>query len=230
MKGAAVVRGRMIMTMVFTLTFVQSAVSSTLREDNGNQNDTAYLMQQLHNGRIWEKRFDKVSGHEFFLTEALAEASITIGNRTFNGQLIWYDIYNDCIVLMVRPGQFIELSGENASQFTIRYLNREYLFRYFGGKGYCQLLHYGEVLLVRKYVKVIKKNAVDGSYDAFEEEISDYLVKDGRFTRFRTRKDLFSVVADRETEVRHYIRENDIWLNPKISESVIPVLEFYDSL
>lgn len=230
MIGLAAVRERLIMTLVVTVTFIQSAVSSTLREDTGNQNDTAYLMQQLHNGRIWVKRFDKVSGHEFFLTEALAEASVTIGDRSFNNQLIWYDIYNDCIVLMVRPGQFIELSGENANQFTLSYLNRDYLFIYFGDKGYCQLLHYGKVLLVRKYVKVIKKNAVDGIYDAFEEEISDYLVKDGLFTRLRTRKDLFSVVADRETEVRHFIRENDIWLNPKVSESVIPVLEFYDSL
>ena len=104
------------------------------------------------------------------------------------------------------------------------------MFRYFGEKGYCQLLYNGKVLVVRKYVKVIKKNAISGSFDAFEEEISDYLVKEGRFTRLRKRKDLFTVLADRETEVRHFIRENNIWLNPKSPESLIPVLEFYDSL
>ncbi|MCK7532776.1 MAG: hypothetical protein MZV63_17940 [Marinilabiliales bacterium] len=91
-------------------------------------------------------------------------------------------------------------------------------------------MHNGRVLLVRKYVKVIKKNAVNGNFDAFEEEVSDYLIKDGRFTRLRTMKDLFTVLADRETEVRHFIRENDIWLNPKKPESLIPVLEYYDSL
>ncbi len=230
MEALASVRRKMILALALFMAFVQTAVSSSVGHAKGNHQDTAYLMQQLHNGRIWEKKYDQVSGHEFFLTEALSEASLTIGERVFNNQLIWYDIFNDRIVLMVRPGLFVEVNGENVSQFTLRYLNNNYMFRYFGEKGYCQLLHDGGVLLVRKYAKVIKKNAVNGSFDAFEEEISDYLVKDGRFTRLRTRKDLFSVMADRETEVRHFIRENDIWVNPKKSESLIPVLEFYDSL
>ena len=230
MEALAAVWVRMILILVVFMAFVRTAVSSPVSQDTGNHQDTAYFMQQLHNGRIWEKKYDQVSGHEFFLTEALSEASVTIDERTFTNQLIWYDIFNDRIVLMVRPGLFVEVNGENASQFTIRYLNNNYIFRYFGEKGYCHLLHNGRVLLVRKYAKVIKKNAINGSFDAFEEEISDYLVKEGRFTRLRTRKDLFSVMADRETEVRHFIREKKIWLNPKSPESLIPVLEFYDSL
>ncbi len=230
MEALAAVRVRMILILAVFMAFVRTAVSSPVSQDTGNPQDTAYLMQQLHNGRVWEKKYDQVSGHEFFLTEALSEASVTIDERTFTNQLIWYDIFNDRIVLMVRPGLFVELTGENASQFTLTYLNNNYMFRYFGEEGYCQLLYNGKVMVVRKYAKVIKKNAINGSFDAFEEEISDYLVKEGRFTRLRTRKDLFTVLADRESEVRHFIRENNIWLNPKSPESLIPVLEFYDSL
>lgn len=230
MEGRTTVRKRLILILAIFMGLIQPSIPSSFHNDLSSQQDTAYLRQQLHNGRVWEKRFDKVIGNEFFLTEALSEASVTIGDRTFTDQLIWYDIFNDRIVLMVRPGFFVEITSENASQFTFRYLNKNYLFRYLGDKGYCHLLHSGRVMLVRKYVKVIKKNAVNGSFDAFEEEQYDFLVKDGQLTRLRTRKDLFSVLSDRETEIRHFIRENDIWVNPKKSESLIPVLEFYDSL
>lgn len=230
MKEVTSALAKPIVILSIFMGLIQSAMPSSPALFEGNQQDTAYLNQQLHNGRVWEKRYEKVSGHEFFLTEALAEASVTIGDRTFNDQLIWYDLFNDRIVLMVRPGYFVEVNSENTSRFTIRYLNSDYLFRYFGEKGYFQLLHDGRVLLVRKYVKVIKKNAVDGAIDAFEEEHSDYLVKDGRFTRLRTRRDFLNVLDDSETEIRHFIREHRILVNPKRSESLIPVLEFYDSL
>ena len=230
MKEVTSVRAKLKVIMVIFMGLSQSAMPSSPALYEGNQQDTAYLRQQLHNGRVWEKRYDKVTGHEFFLTAALSEASVTIGDRTFTGQLIWYDLFNDRIVLMVRPGYFVEANSENTSRFTLRYLNRDYLFIYFREKGYCQLLHDGQVSLVRKYVKVIKKNAVNGSFDAFEEEQTDFLVKDGRFIRLRSRKDLLNVLADRESEIRHFIREHGIWVNPKRSESLIPVLEFYDSL
>ncbi len=230
MGGLASAGEKLIVMLAIITGSVQPVPASASRQDTSDQQDTAYLRQQLHNGRVWEKRYDKVSGHEFFLTEALTEASVTIGERTFNNQLIWYDIFNDRIVLMVRPGYFVEVSGENAVRFNFRYLNGNYPFRFFSEKGYCQLLHEGRVLLVRKYQKTIRKNAVNGSMDAFEEASADYLVKDGSFTRLRTRKDLFNVLADRETEVRHYIREQSIWVNPKRPESIIPVLKFYESL
>lgn len=229
MGGLTSVGEKLILILAIITGIVQPVPASSSSHNSSDQQDTAYLRQQLHNGRVWEKRYDKVAGHEFFLTETLSEASVTIGERTFNDQLIWYDIFNDRIVLMVRPGYFVEVSGENAVRFTITYLNADYPFRFFSEKGYCQLLHEGQVVLVRKYVKIIKKNAVNGSYDAFEEESSNYLVKDGTFTRLRRRKDLFNVLADRETEVRHFIREHGIWVNPKKPESIIPVLKFYES-
>ncbi len=230
MEGLAYVRERLIPTVIVCFALGGASLSAPLPHDTVNQHDTTYLKQQLYNGRVWEKKYDKVSGHEFFLTKALTEASVTVDDRTFNDQLIWYDIFNDRIVLMVRPGLFVEVNGESAGEFTFMYLDMDYMFRYFRAKGYCQMLHSGQLLLVRKYVKVIKKGAVDGSIDAFEEEVSDYLVRDGRFTRFRTRKDLFNVLADREKEVRRFIREHGISINPRRSESIIPVLEFYETL
>ncbi len=230
MEGIISVRGKLIMILIVLEGFIQSAIPSPLGEDNGNRQDTAYLRQQLYNGRVWEKRFDKVTGHEFFLTEALSVASVTIGDRTFNDQLIWYDIFNDRIVLMVRPGMFIEIPGENTGRFSITYMNRDYTFRYFGEMGYCHLLYEGNIMLVRKYVKVIKSITIDNSNDTFEEEQFDYIVNNGSFFRLRNRRDLFEALSDKEDEIRHFIRETGIWLNVKRPELIIPVLKYYDSL
>lgn len=192
--------------------------------------DTVWLRQQLYNGRVWESRYDQVTGNEFFLTEALTKTSITADGRIFSDQLCWYDICNDHLILMTGPGSFIEANRRKIEEFTMYHMNQNYRFVNFGAEGYCHVLHQGRVFMVTKYTKVIKKKAVDNRYDAFIESQHSYIVKDSTFIRLSGRKDLFIALADKEEEIRHYIRENGIHPNIRKPESLIAVLRYYDSL
>ena len=230
MKGKRIVERRLIPSVSFVLFLCLNTIAVSASHQSGNIQDTLWLRQKLQNGRIWIKKYQNITGHEFFLTEALAPGSLTIDGRTFAGQLMWYDIYNDRVVLMISPGLFIEPPPENSESFTISYMDSDYTFRYFGAMGYCQILYDGSFTLVRKHIKEIKTITIDNSNDTFQEEHSDYIVDNERFLRLRNRRDLFTALADRKDEIRHFIREQGLWINVQNPASIIPVLEYYDSL
>ena len=210
-----------------SVTFISGAMPGNT--DCSTQ-DTAWLKQQIHNGRIWENRYGRISGHEYFLTEALCESRVTVNGRIFENQLLRYDILRDEVVLMVRPDQFIMLNSEHTGEFTMSCRNSEYRFVNFGEMGFCLVLYDGNTKLVRKYVKTVKKQSYDNLYATFAEETADYIVSDGVFHRLRNRSDLFLVMTGREKEVREFIRKNPAQLSMRRPESLIPVLEYFDSL
>lgn len=192
--------------------------------------DSTFLKQQIQNGRVWEKKYDRISGHEFFLTQALCESRVTAGRRVFENQLLRYDIFNDEAVLMVRPDLFIVMNRENVSEFTINCLGRDYRFVNFGEMGYCQVLYDGKSMLVRKHIKTIRKDPANNLYDTFTEETSDFVVLNGTFHRIRNRQDFFRALAGKEKEIREYIRRNALRPDVKRTESLITVLQYYETL
>lgn len=198
--------------------------------DAGKCQDTAYLRQQIYNGRVWEERYNKVYGNEFFLTEALSEVSVKINGRVFTGQLCWFDIHNDQLVLMTGPGSYIEANKENIEEFTMVYRNKPYRFVNFKSFGYGHVLHQGKLFLTVRYTKEIRKNAVENRYDAFLESQQSYIIRGENIIKLSGKKDLFRALADKETEVRRFIKQTGIHPNIKRAETLVPVLEFYDSL
>lgn len=197
---------------------------------NETRQDTLWLKQQIQNGRVWENRYGWIEGHEYFLTEALCEGRVTVSGREFKNQLLRYDILNDDAVLMVRPDQFIILNSETVGEFTIICQNREYRFVNFREFGYCLVLYDGKTKLLRKYAKSVKKQSYDNLYATFVEESKDYIVSDGTFHTVRNRKDLIRALAGRENEIREYIRKNPIGRIAGNTGSIIPVLEYLDSI
>ncbi len=192
--------------------------------------DTTWLKQQIRNGRIWENRYGRVSGHEYFLTEALCEGRVTVNGREFKNLLLRYDILNDDPVLMVHPDLFIMLNSEAAGEFTIICQNREYRFVNFGEAGYYLVLYDGKTKLLRKYVKTVKKQSYDNLYATFIEESTDYILSGGTFHTVKNRKDVALALAGKEKEVREFIRRNTPYRITGNAESLIPVLEYFDSI
>ena len=73
---------------------------------------------------------------------------------------------------MVSNNCFIELNSENATEFTIRHIDSDYRFVYFGEMGYCQVLYDGMTMLVMKYSKSIRNQNFQGNIPSFDEEVS----------------------------------------------------------
>lgn len=229
MKGKRNIIWKIVLILAILFPHFHVASGTCPYQYPGTPQDTSYLRQQLYNGKVWRLRYAKIVGHEFFLTKTLSDGSVTINSRVFTNQLLWYDIFNDKLVLMVSPGLFVELNSENAGEFIINYPNSSYRFMNFGEMGYCHILYEGKAMLVKKYVKSIRY-LTDSGIDTFEENEFNYVVTDGRFTRLRSKRDLLNALAVKKEEIRKFMRKKGIWVNKKEIESLIPVFQFYDSL
>ncbi|TFH47720.1 MAG: hypothetical protein E4G92_04725 [Bacteroidia bacterium] len=200
------------------------------------QQDTIYNRQLLYNGRAWENRYQKILSHEFFLTRNQVNGSVTINGMTFENNLLRYDVFNDELLILFSPDTWLQLNKEAISGFTLLIDNKRYLFENFERKnlkstiGYSQVIYHGEIYLIKKYSKEIKKYAVDNKYDSFTEAESVYMVMGGENFRLGTRKDIFNALSDRKEEIKRFVKTRGLKISLKNPESLIPVLEFYDSL
>lgn len=198
--------------------------------------DTVYSRQLLYNGRIWENRYQNILSHEFFMTRNPVNGALTINGMSFKNVLLRYDLFNDELLILDSPDSYLQLNKEAVGSFILDIDGYIYLFENFdsknpaGPKGYGQVLYHGETYLIKKHIKEIRKNAVDNMYDSFSEAQSTWLIKGEGSFRLSGRKDLYRALSDRGAEVKNFVRSSGIRFSLKEPESVIPILEFYDSL
>ncbi|MCJ7821388.1 MAG: hypothetical protein MUP53_09300 [Bacteroidales bacterium] len=200
------------------------------------QQDTTYNRQLLYNGRVWENRYQRILSHEFFLTRNQVNGSVTINGMTFDNNLLRYDVFNDELLILFSPDTWLQLNKEAVSGFTLYVDNKRYLFENFERKnlkstvGYGHVIYHGEIYLIKKYSKKIKKYAVDNKYDSFTEAESVYMVMGGEIFRLGTRKDIFNALSDRKEEIKRFVKTRGLKISLKNTETLIPVMEYYDSL
>lgn len=198
--------------------------------------DTLYRKQLLYNGRVWKSRYLGVMEHEFFLTRNCLSGSVTINGMAFSNVLLRYDVYNDELVLMVDAANFIQLNKEAVEDFILPSGDKSYRFenldRLTGDNrlGYGQIIHKGAVCLALKHYKEIKLLAVENTYDTFIDRQSLFIINKGEAFRIKTRKDFLKALGNHGEEIRDFIREKHLKVSVRRPESMIPALEYYDSM
>ncbi|HUW92560.1 MAG TPA: hypothetical protein VMV74_05315 [Bacteroidales bacterium] len=212
---------------------VNGSPSGTVPE---SMQDTVYSRQLLYNGRVWESRYQKILSHEFFMTRNPVSGTVTINGKTFDNTLLRYDIYTDELLILYGSDTFIQLNKEAVTSFTLDIDGTRYLFENFDNnnlnspKGYGQVIYHGDIYLIKKHIKEIRKNAVENKYDSFNEGQSTWLVRGDVYYRLSGRKDLYRALNDRASEVKSFVRSRGLRFSIKEPESLILILEFYDSL
>jgi hypothetical protein len=198
--------------------------------------DTLYDRQLLFNGRVWKSRYGQVLDHEFFMTKNWIPGEVTINKKNFSRVMLKYDLFNDELLAMVNPGTVVILSSERVESFTMVIDPEPYRFINCSSanssliKGYAQLLYNGATSLVVKYNKQIKLLAVENKYDEFYQKQQVFILLNGQFSRIKSKKDLFNLFGDHREEIQKYIREKGLAITISKPESLIPILQFYDSL
>jgi hypothetical protein len=198
--------------------------------------DTLYDHQLLFNGRVWKSRYGQVLNHEFFITKNWIPGEVTINKKNFSRVMLKYDLFNDELLAMVNPGTVVILSTEKVESFTMKIDPEPFRFINYNFanspliKGYGQLLYNGITSLIVKYNKQIKLLAVENKYDEFYQKQQVLIMCNGQFNRIKSKKDLFNLFGDHREEIQKYIREKGLAITLSKPESLIPILQFYDSL
>jgi hypothetical protein len=206
----------------------EAAVSSSVLQD------TARLNQVLYNGKIWLGRYFNVYGTEFMIEDKFYRADISVNDIRFNNVEVKYDIYNDDLLVNYYNRRIIILNRENVEEFTLYTGDRELLFRNMrernGLKGYYQVIYEDNSRLLKKWRKKRAQFVIEARYDEFQPDDVLVLVKDKETYQVKNRRRLLKIFGDNKREIRNFIRRENIHLDFKQPETIIPVLEFYDSL
>jgi hypothetical protein len=96
--------------------------------------------------------------------------------------------------------------------------------------GYVNVYYEGPTTLYVKYRKQVDILAVDNKYDLFVQMHRIYIRKDDQIIQFFGKRSLLKILADRNAELKSYIKQNKLRLTKNEPRTFIPVLEYYDSL
>jgi hypothetical protein len=205
-------------------------------ENHATSPDTNNIDKQiLYKGRVWRVLYKYVRGFEFLFTQDFLPGSVTIDGKTYNNLELKYDIYNDEILTPTDRGIILQLNKEMVEQFTLYYENKIFLFHNVKSdsinnlSGYVNVLYEGKTTLMVKYKKDILMMA-DDKYDLFAETFKTYLLKENKIYPMNNKKDLITLLSDRQPEVKAFIKKNSIQVSKKLPGSFIPVLIYYDTL
>lgn len=192
--------------------------------------------QILYNGRVWRVLYKNVKGFEFLFTKDFLPGSVTIDGKTYNNLELKYDIYNDEILTANESGIILQLNKEMVEKFTLYYENKIFYFHNIRAdsisnlQGYVNVIHDGKTAFYVKYKKDILLLADDNKNDIFSETFKTYLRKGNKIYPVGTKKDLTTALADKQPQVKAFIKKNKIQILKKMPGSFIPVLIYYDTL
>lgn len=233
-------RFSLIFVLFFTLTAGLKLSGSTGNEypgsSQGNIKQDTIDKQVLYNGRIWRVLYKNVKGFEFLFTKDFMPGTVTIDGKTYENLDLKYDIFNDEILTITDHGIILQLNKEMIEKFTLYYENKIFYFHNIKAdsvnslSGYVNVLHDGKTAFYVKYRKDILLLADDNKYDLFSQTFKTYLLKDNKVFPMNNRKDLATAFADKQPEVKAFIKKNKIKVSKKTPESIVPVLIFYDTL
>lgn len=229
-------RGNIIFTALISLLLVGLPSAICTEAKAGAFPADTIDIQVLYNGRAWRNLHYKIQGDQFLFNSGFIPGSVTMRGRTFQGQSVRFDCYNDELLLLTGKGIILQLNKELIDGFTLEFDNRIFKFRNFKNDsdrsltGFVNVLSEGDASLFVKYSKEVLILAVENKYDLFTDNIRIYLEKDGITTRVSNKGDLLRLLADRKQQVRDYIKSNRIRVTAKAPESIRPVIDYYNTL
>ena len=194
--------------------------------------------QILFNGKIWTNLYHATEGHQFFSLRDFLPGSVSMSGKVFDNTALRFklDLVNDELLLSADMSTVIQLNKEMVDFFTLETEGRTIRFVKLeaGGvnplDGYYQELHSGSTKLYVSYRKELRLRSTVGERDTFIQMHSVYLVKDGIPYKITGRAGLMKRLADKKIQLRKHIRSEKIRISGNNPGSVVPLLEFYDSL
>jgi hypothetical protein len=146
------------------------------------------------------------------------------------------DLVNDELLLSADMSTVVQLNKEMVDFFTLETEGRTIRFVKLeaGGvsplDGYYQVLHSGSTKLYVSYRKELRLRSSVGERDTFIQSHTVYLVKEGIPYKIAGRAGLMKRLADKKIQLRKHIRSEKIRISGNNPGSIVPLLEFYDSL
>lgn len=231
-----------ILLILIMLIHSEKAICSLVHARTGSLTSISFFQdslredQVLYNGRVWRNLYSMVRDNQFLFSGELLAGIVSINGERFSNLSLKYDIYEDEILTPTILGPLLQLNKEMVDSFSIFFQNKAYRFvkvpedSLKDFNGYMNVLVSGKASLYVRYKKAIDNLAVDDKYDLFFQTHKIFVVKEGSVYTVANKRDLFTVIDDREDEIRSYIKKERLRISKKDPESFVPVIRFYNSI
>ncbi|NVO84771.1 hypothetical protein [Hymenobacter terrestris] len=176
-------------------------------------------------------RYGERLGHQFFLTPELQPGSVLYYQQPFANLQLRYDVVLDQVVLEQPTSPLmLRLVNEKLERFTIGGHHFEQLKSDSTAGGlpataYYEVLSEGPVRLLARRAKR-RQERIEGRIVKVEFIGTDrlYAYKAGRYYTVNSKAGVQKLLADRESEIRDYMRQNRLKLSKKQFENVVLLL------
>lgn len=196
--------------------------------------DTSFLNQVLYNGSVWKGLYYNIYGTQFMFDDDWMRGSVSLGSFQFDSLELKYDIYSDDIIVNYNDIRLLVLNRELLDSFILQNENKKMHFRNFRDSkyinGYYEVIHEGDSKLYKKWHKKRAQFVIEARYDEFQYENQLVLITNGKVHRISRKGDLLKIMGDRKKEIRNFLRQEQIKIDIDSPATIIPVLEYYDSI
>ncbi|MCA1747403.1 MAG: hypothetical protein LC655_06875, partial [Bacteroidales bacterium] len=170
----------------------------------------------LHNGTVYNFISVKTDGHQFLEGDTFFQGAVTIGNKTYEGLYLNYDIFNQEVLLRIeldRTSKIISLPKERISGFTIG--NRSFVVLHDRQWEYSiyEITGSRQLAMLYRWTKDIKVSTNNDVYNYLytNAKRTMFLLRPDGLTKIRGKRDFLNAFEDDEkAALKRYMRTNKI--------------------
>ena len=201
-------------------------------------NDSLFLQSEnLINGKLFFSRGDLVN-HPYFIENEWNPGKMWYSGQPYDAEMLKYDLNSD---------NLINVFHYDSSAFPV-YLNKEILkefeisghhFRYFDSMelkgnykfiaGYYEVLYDALTCLYARHEKSIEQNKFTLETE-YPLKVTLFIKRGGNYFYIKNQESFLKSLNDHETEIRSFMRANNIRFSVINYEPIIKVLEYLDTL
>ncbi len=178
-------------------------------------------------------------GHPFFLNANFNTGSVSFDHILYENVKLKYDILENKIVVKDGSGVFAvnpdynKIDLFNIENHLFTKLEKENAQSVLPKSGFYEVLYTGNTItLYKKETKILMEDLNDrgGPRRYIVPSINYYLKKGNTYYPFNRQKHVLDIFKDRKTELRQFIRKNNLDFSTDTDNALTSVVKYYETL
>jgi len=190
---------------------------------------------QLYNGSEYAGSFSSSIGHPYFETDRLQKGTILYDAVLYRDIALSYDLVRDELIISNYSQQFnLKLVTEKVVYFTL--LNHVFvriepdsLIVGAVTSGFYEMLYNGKFIVLAKRAKRLQSGAAEDK-PRFIQYDHYFVRQENSFKEVESERDLLDLFNEQKTDVKKYLRKNDLRFKKDPGNTIVKAAEYYAQL
>jgi hypothetical protein len=213
----------------------QHAPDSSFTEAVAVYDKTVSINKHLYNGSEYTDFDHRIKGDPFYKSLVFATGTIVYDGILYNDVQLFYDIWNDAVVIKNYNGLPLLLVKEKISAFSLAGDSFVRISEDSMGtatqSGFYEVLYNGNTKLFARHKKtVVDRLNLQYTESVFEQTDSYYILKDDVLYQANDKRSALNIMKDKKNELAKFIHQNKVKFKKDKRNAFIKTVAFYDSL